>query len=112
MHTVAHHLSVSIQDAMVADAFPANQRPLMKEKKTILQQVLAGRITKAEIEKGAYTYTGYSKSSANFTARGRGRSSWSHRGRTGAGRGRGRSGRGGYNYTGSENQNAPPTEGH
>jgi len=112
MHTVAHHLSVSIQDAMVADAFPANQRPLMKEKKTILQQVLAGRITKAEIEKGAYTHTGYSRGSSNYTTRGRGRSSWSPRGRTGTGRGRGRSGRGGYHYSGTENQNTPPTDPH
>ena len=98
-HDIAHSLTESIQDALTSDAFPTNERPLLKERKALLGTVLGKHsITAKELGEA------YSSHAPNYANRGRGRSNyhnsnWRCRGRGGGRRGGGR----GRNFNSNSN---------
>ena len=86
MGPIAHSLSTAIQTALIGAAYPPSQKPQIREKQCLLQQVCGNILPTAEY-KNAYTY--------GANERGRGRGGRRGRGRGGGGGGGGRGGQGG-----------------
>ena len=71
-HKVAHQITVTAQKALAADAFPQSDRPLQKEKRSLLKTCLGNTLTSLELKEA---YTGPSTNPARPTFS-KGRSNW------------------------------------
>ena len=97
-HSIAVHASKSMESSLYTGAFPSQDAPLVKEKRSLLKDVLGKEITQQELQ-GAYQPGGFQQGGRNGNQWGRGQGQW--RGRGGfnnRGRGRWNNGRGGGRY--------------
>ena len=105
-NNVAIHLSITIQNALAADAFPG-EKPILKEKRHLLTTVLAGKVSKQDCAQHSYLPTGQSyRARGNFRSYNRNPGRWNCHGRGGRSNHYPTPGRGG------RGRNAPPPPAH
>ena len=106
-HSIAVHASKSMESSLYTGAFPQQDAPLIKEKRSLLKDVLGKEISQQELQ-GAYQ--SYPQGGRQDNPYGRGQGQWRGRGRQGQWRGRGRwnnGGGGGRFYQGFQQQWQP-----